>query len=257
MSVHITLAQFEGPLDLLCHLIDRNEVEIHDIPIALITEQYLAVLYGTEPLDLELASEFLVMAATLLEIKSRMLLPGVDTLSQDAVWEDPRTELVERIVEYRRYKEAALHLQELESQFGQRYYKEPEDLDVLLERGSEGLKDLSLETDILVEALQRVLEKMDRLDSHRETYFRTMRRDPYTVEEKMGWITERLKAAGRLRFKTLFAQDTDRLEVITTFLALLELMRGGRVKVLQQDRLEDPEIIHMEQVEHGQDADSD
>lgn len=254
MSVLIKLDQFEGPLDLLCHLIDKHEVDIHDIPIALITEQYLAVIYDLHVLNLELASEFLVMGATLLEIKSRMLLPQLDAADSSQNWEDPRTELVGRIVEYRRYKEAALHLQELESQFGQRYYKEPEDLDTLLDRDSTALKELDLETDILVEALRRVLEKMDRLDNHRVTYFKTMRRDPYTVEEKMGWITHRLTKGNALRFMALFEEDATRLEVITTFLALLELMRGGKVRVRQDIRLEDPEIIAIEQVEHGQDV---
>ncbi len=251
MSVLIKLDQFEGPLDLLCHLIDKHEVDIHDIPIALITEQYLAVIYDLHVLNLELASEFLVMAATLLEIKSRMLLPQKDYGDSETIWEDPRTELVGRIVEYRRYKEAALHLQELENQFGQRYYKEPEDLDSLLDRNTDTMKDLNLETDLLVEALKRVLDKMDRIDTHRETYFKTMRRDPYTVEEKMGWITDRLNFSRTIRFMALFEEDTTRMEVITTFLALLELMRGGKVKVKQDIRLEDPEIIAIEQVEHG------
>ncbi len=251
MSVLIKLDQFEGPLDLLCHLIDKHELDINDIPIALITEQYLSVIYDLQVLNLELASEFLVMGATLLEIKSRMLLPQADILDAAALWEDPRTELVGRIVEYRRYKEAALHLQELEAQFGQRYYKEPEDLDMLLDRDSGALKELNLEADILVEALRRVLDKMDRIDNHRDTYFKTMRRDPYTVEEKMSWITGRLKTSKTMRFMALFEEDAGRLEVITTFLALLELMRGGKVKVRQDVRLEDPEIIAIEQVEHG------
>lgn len=243
MSLLIKLDQFEGPLDLLCHLIDKHELDIYDIPIALITEQYLAVLYDLQPLDLDLASEFLVMGATLLEIKSRMLLPQKDAGDSETRWEDPRTELVERIVEYRRYKEAAQHLQELESLFGQRYYKEPEDLDSLLDRNSDALKELNLDTDLLVEALKRVLDKMDRIDTHREIYFNTMRRDPFTVEEKMGWITDRLAINRTMRFMALFEEDTSRLEVITTFLALLELLRGGKVKVRQDVRLEDPEII--------------
>lgn len=254
MSVLIKLDQFEGPLDLLCHLIDKHELDIYDIPIALITEQYLAVIYDLHVLNLELASEFLVMAATLLEIKSRMLLPQSDYGDSESLREDPRIELVGKIVEYRRYKEAALHLQELESQFGQRHFKEPEDLDRLLDRSSDALKALDLETDLLVEALKRVLERMDRIDNHREIYFKTMRRDPHTVEEKMGWITRRLNFASTVRFMSLFEEDTTRLEVITTFLALLELMRGGKVKVRQNVRLEDPEIIAIEQVEYGQDA---
>lgn len=257
MTLHIMLDQFEGPLDLLCHLIDRHELDINDIPIALVTEQYLAVLYASETLNLELASEFLVMAATLLEIKSRMLLPGKEDQESELLWEDPRTELVERIVEYRRYKEAAHHLQDLESQFGQRYYKEAEDLDSLLDRSDNSLKELNMETDLLIEALKRVMDKMDRIDTHRETYFKTMRRDPYTVEEKMGWISNRISFTKTLRFSALFEEDTCRLEVITTFLALLELMRGGKVKVKQDVRLEDPEIIGIEQVDHGQDAVSD
>lgn len=252
MSMNIKLDQFEGPLDLLCHLIDRHEVDIHDIPIALITAQYLEVIYDLNRLNMELASEFLVMAATLLEIKSRMLLPQHDPADGDSQWEDPRTELVGRIVEYRRYKEAALHLQELEANFGTRYFKEPEDLDSLLGRDKESLKALSLETDLLVEALKRVLDKLDRIDNHRETYFKTMRRDPYTVEEKMGWITERLAEKGSLRFMTLFQTDVSRLEVITTFLALLELMRGGKVRVRQTVRLEDPEIIAEGMAAHGE-----
>lgn len=242
MSLHLSLEQFEGPLDLLCHLIDRNEIDIYDIPIALVTGQYMAAIYEMDTINLELASEFIVMGATLLEIKSRMLLPAKDDDGTDSQWEDPRTELVERIVEYRRYKEAAVHLQSREEMVGMRFFKEPEDLDVLLDKSSGSLKDLRFEADILVEALRRVIDKMDRIDTNRETYFKTMRKDPYTVEEKMTWIKTRLAGGKTSSFMGLFDNASNRLEVITTFLALLELMRGGHVKVWQEERTCDPLI---------------
>jgi len=227
----IRLEQFEGPLDLLCHLIDKNEVDLYNIPIAAITKQYMEYIYSAQTLDLDVASEFLVMAATLVDIKSRMLLPDLSAGAEDGGWEDPRTELVERIMEYRRYKEASDYLRVLEDQFSNRFFKEPEDLEPIAAKDT---GPLELDQDILVEALKRVLDKMDRIDTHRERYFKTLRRDPFTVEEKMNHIQQLIKNRKMLDFTELFAEDATKNEVITTFLALLELLRGGTIGVQQE-----------------------
>lgn len=236
MDCLIRLEQFEGPLDLLCHLIDKNEVDLYDIPIALITQQYMEYIYSAQDMNLDIASEFLVMAATLVDIKSRMLLPNINQDGENPEWEDPRTDLVERIVEYRRYKEASEYLRLLEEQFSNRFFKEPEDLESTVVKSPEPLR---LEQDLLLEALQRVLDKMDRVDTHREKYFKTLRRDPYSVEEKMNLVRERLRNDGRAPFADLIPEGAERLEVITTFLALLELLKEGNVGV-QQAALSEP-----------------
>lgn len=245
MSLKIKIDSFEGPLDLLCQLIDKQELDIHEIPISLITDQYMNVLYSMEEMNLDVASEFLVMAATLLEIKSKMLLPQKEDWLDETQWEDPRQELVQRITEYRRYKEAAGYLRALEEQTGERYFKEPEDVLALLGI-DESPKSIDLETEVLIEALQRVMDRLDRMDTHREVYFKTMRKDPYTVEEKMRWISKKLQSDGSILFADLFLEHKEKLEVITTFLALLELMRGGKVKAVQEGRLSELKILSVE-----------
>lgn len=223
----VVLPVFEGPLDLLLHLIRENEIDIYDIPIAQVTEQYLAYLSLMESLDLEIAGEWLVMAATLLEIKSRMLLPEEPSEQPEEEKVDPRTELVERLIEYEKFKAAANVFRGLEDRrskvFGRAEVEAGFDLRPVL-----SLEDITA-ADLLA-VLQRILADMG------EEEVTSIQRRKITVRMRMREIWRRLvEAAGQLAFEDLFDDASDRVEVVMTFLALLELLRLRRVRVRQTE----------------------
>ena len=232
MSTNVQLEIFEGPLDLLLHLIKKNEVSITDIPIAAITEQYLATLELMQTLNLDMAGEFLVMAATLIHIKSRMLLPVSDgETDEEDEGGDPREELVRRLLEYQRFKEAA-------SELGQRDVL-TRDVFVRAAPPAEkavpaGFRELSVFE--LLTALRRVLERLPKDEFHEVTL------EKITVREKMTLVLERLRVGGRLMFESLFTDARTRMEVIVTFLAMLELVKIRAVRIFQ-DRLQGPIVI--------------
>jgi segregation and condensation protein A len=214
MTYKLRLSNFEGPLDLLLHLIKINEVDIYDIPIAAITDQYVEYLKMMRELDLEIASEFLLMAATLMEIKSRMLLPTQP--SEEEPEEDPRFELIEQILEYKKYKELAGHLEEkaaVESHFFQRNFKENVDVET-----GEPLIEVTLFE--LLQAFKHVLEYAT------EEPFREITLEEISVEEKMEEIRARLREKNNMLLDEIFKGETKTKAVlISTFLALLELIR--------------------------------
>jgi len=223
----ITLENFEGPLDLLLHLIRREEMNIYDIPIARITEQYLAIIQDLVATDIDRASEFLVMAATLLGIKSRMLLPKppkvvAEDLPAEEEGEDPRAELVRQLVAYSQYKEAAQELREREAEMAHVYSRglfleEPE--------GPVPLEGLSLAD--LVRAFQEVLKE--------EFNWREVPREEIPMREKIREINLRLsRNPSGVRFRDLFSRRRSRLEIVVTFLALLELIRQRRAVAVQE-----------------------
>jgi segregation and condensation protein A len=223
----VRLAVFEGPLDLLLHLIKRNEMSITDIPIATITDQYLAMLEELPELNLDGAGEFLVMAATLTYIKSRTLLPP-DPESEDEPEEDPRAQLVQQLLEYQRYREAA-------SELGSR---------PLLEREVFASAGEPVPTDVpddgppvrqatlgdLLDALRRVLKRLEPPPAH------TIFRPGISVSECVHRILGRFALGRQIEFAEMFGPATERQEVIVTFLALLELIRLKVVRALQGDR---------------------
>lgn len=223
----VHLENFEGPLDLLLHLIRREEMNIYDIPIAKITEQYLEIIRDLAALDIDRASEFLVMAATLLGIKSRMLLPKPPKLVQEEVLpdddqaDDPREELIRQLVAYSQYKEMAEELKRREAQMSRVYNRgmfleEPE--------GPRPLQGLSL-TD-LVKAFQEVLKD--------EWNWREVPREEIPLREKIREINFRIsRNPAGVRFRDLFTRGGSRLEVIVTFLALLELIRQRKAMAMQ------------------------
>ncbi|MGQ9455537.1 MAG: segregation and condensation protein A [Armatimonadota bacterium] len=223
----VALGVFEGPLDLLLHLIREQKINIYDIPIAKITEQYLAYLHLMEQLDLEIASEWLVMAATLLEIKSRMLLPQDVASEEDEEDEvDPRLELVERLVEYEKFKLAAEHFRQREEQRAKLFVRGDVNFDFELK------PVLSLE-DITAADLLAALHKV--LAGVGDENVTTVRRRKITVRMRMREIWHRLmRCSGRLTFGELFEGDVTKMEVVITFLALLELIIARRVKAQQQ-----------------------
>ncbi len=225
----VSLPVFEGPLDLLLHLIDEQELDIYDIPIAQITEQYLAYVRTLRELDLEMAGEFLVMAATLMEIKARMLLPSPsaeDGAGEEAEDADPREELVRRLVEYRRFKALAQRLHDLERQHMLTYPRVPQ---ADGEQVSDWVPVEGVSLLQLVCAFRKVLESIE--DEHVAEVIR----EKVTVTQRMRQIEYLLdRGEGCLTFVRLFRGDRTRLEVVITFLALLELIRLGRVRCEQK-----------------------
>ena len=247
MAISYKLEHFEGPLDLLLHLIEKNKVSIYDIPIVLITEQYLEYVSSMETEDLNVVSEFLVMAATLIDIKCRMLLPV--EVNEDGEEEDPRAELMARLLEYKMYKYMAQELQELEDHAGKHLYKvptiptemvkyeEPVDLDQLLD----GLTLAKLQS-IFESIMKRQENKIDPIRSK----FGTIRREPVSLEQKVGSVMAYARKNRRFSFRQLLERQADKLEVVVTFLAVLELMKMGKIHLTQEHLFDDMNIETLE-----------
>ena len=246
MKYEIKLEQFEGPLDLLLHLIKVNEVDIYNIHIHKITDQYMEYIKDIDVTNMEYTSEFLVMAATLLEIKSKMLLPSrdLDNFSELFDGSDPRTDLVQKLLDYKKYKEASVFFKEREDFFGRTYYKEQEDLSPYTRVMTiEELND-NLDKELLMEGLRRVLLNTSKNDNHRGTFFKRLKRDNFTVDEKLFYIKDRLVKEDEFTFDSLFPkEDLLREEVIVSFLAVLELLKLKEIKI-KQDKIFDEIIIY-------------
>jgi segregation and condensation protein A len=233
MDVPVKLEIFEGPLDLLLHLIRKNEVDIYDIPIALITKQYLEYLDVIRELNIGLAGEFLVMAATLTHIKSRMLLPSYDSSEAGDGDDDPRGDLVEALKEHMRIKDAADRLAErpwLDRDVFTRAAAPAEVKQVL----AEGPEVISAGVFDLIEAFRHLLRG-------RGTQLTlSVKRVKVTLEERMGELLDLLRGRKTLLFEECFPPDFDRGTLVVTFLALLELTRLGLVKVYQERAADAP-----------------
>lgn len=233
-TVTIKLARFEGPLDLLLHLIKRDEIDIYDIPIAHITQQYLGYLELMRILDLEVAGDFLVMAATLMRIKAKMLLPLPGLGEEDEDEGDPREELVQRLVEYRQFKEAAGTLKGRE-----------EHRRLLHERGllpgEDEMGPLPLAPATLFDLLDALNRVMARLP---EQSVYEVEGEVYDVDEKMALIASLAAEHGRLSFESLLLRCRVRLEMIVTFMALLELIKLGRIEVVQTVDFGEIDIVY-------------
>lgn len=219
----IKVPAFEGPLDLLLHLIKENKIDIYDIPIALITHQYLEYIEMMRELNLEIASEFLVMAATLIYIKSRMLLPPDETIETGEDQEDPRAGLVQRLLEYQAYKEASATLREREEVWTNVFSRPPIDEDETFEPELY-LFDLNIFD--LIGALKKILSRVPA-----ETIKIT--RETLTVQDRIAMILDKMENEHTMRFDALFDEDTTRVQIIVTFLALLEILRLGLARAYQ------------------------
>ena len=224
----VKLDVFEGPLDLLLYLVRKDEVDIYDISIERITKQYLEYLEAMESIDVEIGGEFIVMAANLLYIKSRTLLP-VDLqgpVEEEGEEEDPRWELIRQLIEYKKFKEAAGDLRDREELrtklFGRTPSAPPPDGGATLLAGEVGALDL-------ISAFQRVLERLEK----RKGAEREIEADRFTVSEKIEYVLKILPENEPLKFEELFAGQTTRGELVATFLALLELVRLRHVQVEQ------------------------
>ena len=232
MAYQVQLENFEGPLDLLLFLLQEHEIDIYDIPVALITHQYLEYLELLKLLDLEMGGDYILMAATLIRIKSKMLLPR--RLAEEATEEiDPREELVQRLLEYRRYKEAAHVLGNQEDQ----------QVDIFYRPASENWEDITDDMEPLDIGLTNNLNLWDLLQSFKKvidrvdnTFDRTIEREAITVEDRMDDIMRQLHNRDGLFFKDLFNEVT-RPIIIGMFLALLELIRTRKIAFEQTDNI--------------------
>ncbi len=228
----LKINQFEGPLDLLCHLIEKNELDIYDIPIVEITDQYLAYLEGLEQLDMDHASSFLVMASTLLQIKSRMLLPQKRKLDTEE-GQDPREELVLKLLEYRRCKTLADELKQKHETY--RYCQlrlpdPPKRIGLLSQPAPD-----QLSWDLFVEACHHVSRQNQlRFSDMSQRISHILKREKVSLKDKMRQIWKSLKLKSRVFFNELFPADkTSRAERVTGFLAILELLRLNRIRAFQ------------------------
>jgi len=234
MSYKIKLEIFEGPLDLLIYLVKKDHLNIYDIPIAKVTQQYLEYLNLMQLLDLNIAGEFLVMAATLLQIKSKMLLPVVETAQGEEEQEDPRQELVRRLLEYEKFKEIAENLRQREA--GQKeVFKRPK---VEIEKEEEFNKEVYFEASIfdLINAFSQALK-----DVPKEVFYEVIK-DEFTIEEKIHSILHLLLVGPAVRISELFIKAKNKIEIIVTFLAILELIRMKEIVARQSEAFQDIEI---------------
>ena len=243
MGIPVKLEVFEGPLDLLLHLIDKNKIDIYDIPIVEITNQYMEYIRNMQREDLNVMSEFLVMAATLLDIKCRMLLPK--EVNEDGEEEDPRRELVEQLLQYKMYKYIAYELKDRETDSDMVMFKgptlpeeveeyvEPVDLDQLL--GDLTLRRLN---DIFRDVMKRQKDKIDPVRSK----FGKIEKEEVSLSEKFTQIHHYMKEHRTFSFRQLLEQQHSRMHIVVTFLAILEMMKLGEIHVEQDHTCGDIQI---------------
>ena len=234
MGIPVKLEAFEGPLDLLLHLIEKNKIDIYDIPIVEITNQYMDYIRQMQREDLNVMSEFLVMAATLLDIKCRMLLPK--EVTEDGEEEDPRQELVEQLLQYKMYKYMAEELKERQTDSDMVLYRspdvpeevmeyvEPVDLDKLLD----GLS-LSRLSAVFREVMKRQNDKIDPVRSK----FGKIEKEEVSLTDKFTYIHSYLKDHRRFSFRNLLEKQHSKMHIVVTFLAILEMMKLGEIRVEQ------------------------
>lgn len=240
MGIPVKLDVFDGPLDLLLHLIEKNKIDIFDIPIVEITEQYMDIISQMENKDMDIMSEFLVMAATLLKIKSKMLLPApVDDSGEET---DPREELVERLLEYKKYKYASLGIKDLQSGAARQLFKGktlPEEIASYKQEvnTSELLSGITLSR--LKQVFDSVMKKqIDKIDPVRSK-FGEIKKEAVSVEQRMVYIEEYASVHGSFSFRAMLEEDAGKTVVIVTFLGILELMKAGKLEIVQENIFDD------------------
>jgi segregation and condensation protein A len=236
MELSVKLEVFEGPLDLLLHLIEKNKVSIYDIPIVLITEQYLDYVSRMDKEDLNLVSEFMVMAATLIDIKTRMLLPPEEDENGEEI--DPREELVARLVEYKTYKMLAKSLVAGEKDAVKSFYKAPTIPKEVAQYSPEVNLD-ELLGDLTLTKMQQIFSmlmhrQVDKLDPIRSK-FGDIRQEPVKLSDKITYIYEFASKKKQFTFKELLVKEESRHGLVVTFLAILELMKLGALTVRQEE----------------------
>lgn len=256
MGIPIKLEAFEGPLDLLLHLIDKNKVNIYDIPIVEITEQYLEYIKLMDTKNLDLMSEFLVMAATLINIKSKMLLPAEETEEGEEL--DPRQELVDRLLEYKMYKYISEELKDKQLDASRVLFK-PQSLPPEIANYKEDINMEDLLSDLTLSRLHEIFKsivrkQVDKIDPIHSTYGK-IEREEINLSAKFNQIQQYGLLHKTFRFRSLLEAQHSRMELIVTFLGILELIKTGRIRIEQEFLFDDiiitylaNDIINMEEV---------
>ena len=243
MDMTVKLQVFEGPLDLLLHLLDKNKVNIYDIPIVEITNQYMEYIAEMKRRDLNVLSEFLVMAATLIDIKSRMLLPS--NPEEEEQVEDPRNELVQQLLEYKMYKCMAYELKDRQMDASRVLYKSPTiPEEVLAYEPPVNLEELVSDITLakLNEIFQSIMKKqVEKIDPVRSK-FGKIKQEEVSLEEKMESLENYAKTHRRFSFRNLLEKQSTKVEIIVTFLAILELMKIGKICISQEHIFDDIQI---------------
>ena len=234
MELNVKLQVFEGPLDLLLHLLEKNKVNIYDIPIVEITHQYLEYISEMKRQDLNVMSEFLVMAATLIDIKSRMLLPPEETEEEE---EDPRAELVQRLLEYKMYKCISYELKDRQMDAQKVLYKVPTIPKEVMEY-EEPVDVRELLSDVTLDRLNTIFKsimkkQVDKIDPVRSK-FGKIEKEEVSLEEKMAYVEEYARTHNTFSFRALLEAQHSKMEVIVTFLTILELMKMGKILISQE-----------------------
>lgn len=252
MGIPIKLEVFEGPLDLLLHLIDKNKVSIYDIPIVMITEQYLDYIAAMETKDMDIMSEFLVMAATLVNIKSRMLLPREEKEAEEE--DDPRKELMERLLEYKMYKYMSYELKDKQLDAEKVMFK-PSTIPLEVMDFKEEVNLEELLSDITLNKLHKIFKsvmkkQVDKIDPIRSK-FGQIEKEDVNQEEKMEFIEQFAKEHVRFCFRAMLKEQSSKMEIIVTFLGILELMKLGKLRIMQENIFDDIMITYVGQAGQG------
>ena len=244
MDMNFKLQVFEGPLDLLLHLIEKNKIDIYDIPIAEITDQYIAYVDEMKRQDMDIMSEFLVMAATLLSIKSRMLLPKEEVV-EDEEEIDPRAELVQQLLEYKMYKSMAQELRDRQVDADHIFYKEPTIPDEVLQY-QEPVDVDELVSDLTLQRLNAIFQSVLKREKNRvdpiRSRFGEIKKEEVSMEEKMEWLLDYAKAHRTFSFRQLLERQHSKVQIIVTFLSILELMKSGELFIVQEKIFDDIRI---------------
>ncbi len=240
MAISVKLQVFEGPLDLLLHLIEKNKVDIYDIPIVEITEQYLDYIKQMETEDMNVMSEFLVMAATLLDIKCRMLLPR--EVNEEGEEEDPRAELVEKLLEYKMYKYMSYELKDRQLDAEKNFYKKPT-LPKEIQDYKAPVNYEELIGDMTLQRLHSIFKdtikrQENRVDPIRSQYGR-IEKEEVDMDAKEAYVEAYIKLHRKFSFRSLLEKQNSKMEIIVTFLLILELMKTGRILIEQDDIFDD------------------
>lgn len=240
MELTVKLQVFEGPLDLLLYLLEKNKVNIYDIPIVEITNQYMEYIAEMKRQDLNVVSEFLVMAATLIDIKSRMLLPAPET--EDEEEEDPRAELVQQLLEYKMYKCMAYELRDRQMDAERVLFKEPTIPPEVAEY-EEPVNMEELVSDVTLARLNEIFKsimkkQVDKIDPIRSK-FGKIEKEEVSLSEKMAYLENYCLTHSRFSFRSLLEAQAGKMEIIVTFLAILELMKTGKIFISQEHTFDD------------------
>lgn len=242
MAINIKISNFEGPFDLLLHLIKVNQLDICEISILEITNQYIEFINSMKEMDLDITSEFILMAATLLEIKSRELLPKNNRNETEE--EDPKVKLIQKLIEYKKFKEVSSHLRKKEEEFGPLFVKKPEIIDDSFQKDI----DKELFSGKTLMDLYHIYKELIETNKEKINTNKINDRisvDTYKVEDKMEELRESLNNNKILKFSIISLNCSNKLELVVTFLALLELIKQKEVKALQKDNFNE---IYVERI---------